>query len=142
MAHLPSLADDCSLIDVYRRFPAIADAALALNEAVMRHPAPFSPAEREAIAAYVSTLNRCAYCRGIHAHAAAGLGMADETVTGLCERPEAPADSRLRPVLAYVARLTAEPAAVGRDDVQAILEAGWTRRRFPTRPSSPPSMPS
>ncbi|TMV07804.1 carboxymuconolactone decarboxylase family protein [Ruegeria sediminis] len=126
MPHLPSLPDKATLFDVYRRHPAVAQAMLALNDAVMRQPSPFTPAEREAIAAYVSALNDCQYCHALHGRAAVNLGMEDGAVAAICERPEAPEDPRLIPVLAYVARLTSDPASVGPEHVRAILDAGWT----------------
>ncbi|MEQ8823951.1 MAG: carboxymuconolactone decarboxylase family protein [Filomicrobium sp.] len=125
MPHLPSLPDNASLIEVYKAHPAVAAAALALNDAVMRQPAPFSAAEREAIAAFVSTINACQYCTGLHSGAASKLGMNDVSVEAICKRPEAPDDPRLVPVLAYVAKLTTEPASVTKDDVARILDAGW-----------------
>ena len=125
MPHLPSLADDATLIDVYERYPAVAAAALALNEAIMRHPAPFSSAEREAIAAYVSKINACQYCHGVHSNAAIGLGLASDAVTAICELPAAPDNPKLVPVLAYVAKLTSEPASVDKADVNRMLDAGW-----------------
>lgn len=125
MPHLPSLASDATLVDVYRAHPQVAAAALALNQAIMRGPGPFSEAEREAIAAYVSAINACRYCMGVHTGAAEGLGMAAGDVALICERPEAPADLRLAPVLAYVARLTTAPASVTAEDAAKILDAGW-----------------
>ncbi len=56
MPHIPDLPEKASLIDVCRMHPTVA-AALALNDAVMRQPVTYSPAEREAFAAYVSTID-------------------------------------------------------------------------------------
>ncbi len=125
MPHLPSLPADGTLVDVYKRFPAIAAAALALNDAIMRQPAPFTPGEREAIAAYVSTINSCLYCQGVHTQAAVGLGLDADDVTAICQLPETPPDPKLAPVLAYVAKLTTSPAELNKTDAQAILDAGW-----------------
>lgn len=125
MAFLRGLPDDATVVDVYKTYPAVAAAALALNDAVMRQPAPFTPAEREAIAAYVSTINSCRYCQGVHTNAAVNLGLAPERVSSVCERPDQPDDPRLAPVLAYVAKLTDAPATVTQADVDKVLEAGW-----------------
>ena len=126
MPHLDSLPDNATLVDVYKINPALAAPVLALNQAVMRGPGPFSEAEREAIAAYVSTLNGCAYCLGVHSGAAVGLGMDEEAVGAICLRPDAPDDPRLKPVLAYVEKLTKAPSIVSRADIQPMLDAGWT----------------
>ncbi|MEL7464911.1 MAG: carboxymuconolactone decarboxylase family protein [Pseudomonadota bacterium] len=125
MPHMPSLPEDATLIHVYQDHPEMAAASLALNQAIMRGPGPFSEAEREAIAAYVSSINACAYCMGVHSGAAVGLGMDENAVGAICERPEAPADPRLAPVLAYVAKLTTAPSTVGPDDIAKITDAGW-----------------
>tara|TARA_R110002124_G_scaffold92007_3_gene233899 strand:+ start:12753 stop:13298 length:546 start_codon:yes stop_codon:yes gene_type:complete len=125
MPYLPGLADEASLIDVFKTHPQVGAAIMMLNDAVMRQPAPFSPAEREAIAAYVSQINACQYCGALHADAATKLGMAQGDVAAICERPEAPPDPRLAPVLTYVAKLTTQPASVTQADVQRILDAGW-----------------
>ena len=126
MPHLPSLPDDATLVHVYKGNPPMAAASLALNQAIMRGPGPFTEAEREAIAAYVSSINACSYCLGVHTGAAEGLGMEEGAVGAICERPEAPDDPRLIPVLAYVAKLTTAPASVGPADVEKILAAGWS----------------
>jgi uncharacterized peroxidase-related enzyme len=124
MPHLPSLAADATLVDVFKRHPEVAAPLLALHEAVMRGPSPFTPAEREALAAYVSTLNACAYCQGVHTEAARNLEGGDAAVETLCELP--PGDSpKLAPVMAYAAKLTTAPASVEAKDVARILEAGW-----------------
>lgn len=125
MTHLDSLAAGVTLVDVYKLNPALGGATMALNQAIMRGPGPFSEAEREAIAAYVSTLNGCNYCLGVHSGAAIGLGMDEEAVGAICLRPEAPDDPHLAPVLAYVAKLTKAPASVTREDVQAMYDSGW-----------------
>jgi uncharacterized peroxidase-related enzyme len=125
MTYLPGLAEDATLIEVFKAHPSVGAAIMMLNDAVMRQPAPFSPAEREAIAAYVSQINACQYCGALHADAATKLGMAAEDVAALCLRPEAPPDPRLTPVLAYVAKLTTQPAQVSQADVRRILDAGW-----------------
>ena len=57
MPHIPNLPEKASLIDVCKMHPTVAAAALALNDAVMRRPVTYSPAEREAFAAYVSTID-------------------------------------------------------------------------------------
>lgn len=125
MPHVKFLPANATVIDVYKAYPAVAAAALALNDAVMRQPAPFSAGEREAIAAYVSAINECHYCQGVHSSAAVNLGVEPESVAAICSRPEQPGDPRLVPVLAYVAKLTADPSSVTKADADKILDAGW-----------------
>jgi hypothetical protein len=54
MAYLPSLPDHASLLDVFRMFPETNEPLLSFHEILLRGPSPFTEAERELIAAYVS----------------------------------------------------------------------------------------
>lgn len=125
MPHLDSLPEDATLVHIFTRHPAVAQAVMALNEAIMRDPAPFSPGQREAIAAYVSQLNACEYCLGVHSTAAVHLGESAENVQQICELPETPPDPALAPVLTYVRKLTLSPSSVSKADADRILAAGW-----------------
>ena len=125
MPHLDSLPEDATLMQVFTRPPAVSRALMALHEAVMRDPSPFTAAQRESIAAYVSKLNACEYCLGVHTSAAVGLGESAEAVQQICELPEAPPDPALAPVLTYVRKLTLSPASVTKADADRILAAGW-----------------
>lgn len=56
----------------------------------------------ELIAAYVSGLNACGYCHGIHTAVAEAFGIAEGTFAGLLDDLDtAPVDERLRPLLRY-----------------------------------------
>ena len=125
MPHLKSLAADASLVDLFKQHRHIAGPVFDVVDAIMRQPGPFTPAEREAIAAYVSTINACQYCSALHTEAAVNLGMDREGVAAVCERPQAPDNPKLAPVLAYVAKLTTAPATVTQDDPDKIISAGW-----------------
>ncbi len=127
MSYLPD-QPRATLLD---RFDARSEAAAPLHRfahAVMRGPSAFSPALREAIAARVSHANGCAFCRDAHAAAAHNLGLAaaelDPVVYGA---PDAQGLAALTPVLAYVDTLNREPAAVAREQVDAMLGAGWSQ---------------
>jgi uncharacterized peroxidase-related enzyme len=126
MPFIPSLREGSTLLDVFRMFPETSKPLILFHEALLRAPSPFSEAERELIAAYVSSLNRCRYCRGVHTATAELLGVTAGTVERLVENFEsAPVSDRMRPVLRYAEKLTRDPRAVSRDDAQAILQAGW-----------------
>lgn len=126
MPFLPDLSDDASLLEVFRRYPESCRHLIAQHESLMRGPSPFSPAERELLAAYVSALNGCRYCFGIHAAVAERLGIAPGLAQSLTTDPEAGAvDARLRPVLKLARRLTMTPTVVRKADADAVLAMGW-----------------
>ena len=57
MSYLRSLEPDAGLLQIFQAFPEIARPLLQYHEALLRGESPFSPGERELIAAYVSDLN-------------------------------------------------------------------------------------
>ncbi|GAA1579934.1 carboxymuconolactone decarboxylase family protein [Kribbella sancticallisti] len=126
MSYLPSLPSDAVLLTVFRTYPTPAVPLLEYHEALLRSPSLLTIAQRELIAAYVSGLNACDYCYGIHTVTAEAFGLPEGTLTALIEDVDtAPIDEPLRPLLRYVAKLTRTPAKVTSADVAAVLDAGW-----------------
>lgn len=129
MSYLRSLPDGAALLQVFQTYPDTARPLLDYHELVMRGPSPFSPGERELIAAYVSGVNACAYCHGVHAATAAEFGVPAEVLTAaLADLDTAPVDERIRPVLRYVGKLTRTPARMTGADAEAVYAAGWDER--------------
>ncbi|MDQ3029177.1 MAG: peroxidase-related enzyme [Actinomycetota bacterium] len=126
MTHLPSLPGDAKLLDVFRAYPETARPLLDYHEVLMRGESPLSEAERELIAAYVSGLNACDYCFGIHQTTAQAFGVEEGLLTALLADVEtADVDERMRPLLSYVGKVTREPARVSSADARRVLDAGW-----------------
>lgn len=126
MAFLPSLGCNPVLLDVFKAFPAPTAPLLDYHEALLRGPSPLTVAERELIAAFVSSLNGCRYCTGVHTATAEFLGVPAGTVARLADDDEfAAAEPRLRPILAYARKLTRSPTSITQADADAVLDAGW-----------------
>lgn len=129
MAYLNLLPDNAVLMDVFRAFQETSRPLLDYHEVVMRGPSPFSVGERELIAAYVSGVNGCGYCHGVHTVTAEAcgvpVGMAPAAVADL---DSAPVPERMRPVLRYVDKLTRTPASVDQADADEVFAAGWDDR--------------
>jgi uncharacterized peroxidase-related enzyme len=125
MPYLPSLGSRASLLDVFRSFPETSKPLIEYHEVLLRGPSPITEAQRELIAAYVSGLNHCRYCQGVHTATAERLGVAEGVVPRLIENFEAAAIGEMRPVLRYARKLTEHPASIAQADADAILAAGW-----------------
>lgn len=127
MSFLPSLPTRTNLSDVVKSFPKGWEAIFDFHDQVLRGRSPLTIAERELIAAYVSTLNQCKFCWNAHRVYAESYGVPPETLDALLANPDAPAvDARMRPVLSYVKKLTLAPKSVESADVEAMLKAGWS----------------
>lgn len=126
MSQLLDRGEAVSLLEVFKAYPAAARPLIAYHEVVMRGPSPLSVADRELIAAYVSGLNACNYCHGIHAATAAAFGIDAGLLEALVTSPEtAPVDHKLKPLLDYVRKVTLTPSRMIRADAEAIYAAGW-----------------
>ncbi len=129
MPVFPSLGDAPDLAAVYRRFPASFAPLLEYHDRVLRDASPLTVAERELIAAYVSGLNACTYCHGSHLLAAQAFGIDPGMIEALlAEIDDSGVDAKLRPLLAYVAKLTRTPARLTDADAQAVYMAGWSEQ--------------
>jgi AhpD family alkylhydroperoxidase len=134
MAYLPSLPGDAVLLDVFRAYPDTARPLLAYHQALLRGPSPLSVAERELIAAYVSGLNACGYCHGVHTATAQAFGIGEGTLGALLANVStAPVAEPMKPILQYVGKLTLTPAKITPEDAEGsagrgLAGAGAARR--------------
>lgn len=125
MSFLRSMPD-ASLIDVFRASPEFARPLHVFAQQLMRGPSPFTEQERELIAAYVSSLNHCEFCRASHIEVGRHYGTPDDLIDDLMKGiHNAPIDERIKPVLSYVRMLTLAPGRVTQSDVTALYDAGW-----------------
>ena len=115
-----------NLIELFRAFPEASKPLIEYHEIVLRGPSPFTDADRELIAGFVSTLNGCGYCTSVHVAAAENMGAPAGLIARLAADPAlTEADPRMRPVLNYARKLTERPASVTQDDIDAIHAVGW-----------------
>lgn len=115
-----------SLLEVFKAHGDAARPLIAYHEVLLRGPSALSVGERELIAAFVSGLNACGYCHGIHAATAEAFGVATDTLAALLDDLEvAPISPRLKPVLRFVRKLTLSPSKIVDADRDAIVAAGW-----------------
>lgn len=126
MSYLSSLPEDAVLLDVFRAYPQTSRPLLDYHQALLRGPSPLTVAERELIAAYVSGLNACRYCHGVHTATAQAFGISDGTLAALLtDVSAAPVPERMKPLLRYAGKLTLSPAKITPADAETVLAAGW-----------------
>lgn len=129
MSHLSSLPAGTTLLEIFRAYPGTARPLLDFHELVMRKASPLSVAERELIAAYVSGLNSCSYCHGVHTATAEAFGVPAGLLDSLLSDVDtAPVEERMRPILRYARTLTRSPARITPADAEAVYAAGWDER--------------
>lgn len=126
MSQFPSLPEIAHLKDVFVRFPKNSRLLMQFTNNVLRSEGHLSVAQRELIAAYVSGLNACTFCRGSHEIYARAFGIAEGVVQELLDDLEtANVDPKLRPILEYVKKLSVLPPKLTSQDAQKVWDAGW-----------------
>jgi uncharacterized peroxidase-related enzyme len=103
--------------------------AKEFTQQAMRGPSAWSVADRELMAAYVSTVNDSAFCIGAHT-ATAGQAYQDgaKVQAVLADLESAPIEAGLRATLRMLGTLTRE-GKVGADEMRQVLSAGVTRQQ-------------
>jgi uncharacterized peroxidase-related enzyme len=136
---LKSLPTDAGLLQIFQAFPESARPLLQYQEALLRGESPFSAAERELIAAYVSGLNNCDYCRAVRSQIAVTLGIPANTIDQLFTKAEnRDVDPRMWPVLALARKVTLSPAKITAADTEAVSPRVGATARCTTRSRSAP----
>ncbi|HEY7278068.1 MAG TPA: carboxymuconolactone decarboxylase family protein [Trebonia sp.] len=95
----------------------------------MRGPSAWSVADRELMAAYVSTVNESAFCVAAHSATARQAYQDGPKVAAvLADLESAPIEDGLRATLRMLGKLTKEGKADA-DDMRQVLSAGVTRQQ-------------
>jgi uncharacterized peroxidase-related enzyme len=98
--------------------------AKTFTHEAMRGPSAWSVADRELMAAYVSTVNESAFCIGAHtATAEQAYGNGAKVQAVLADVESAPVDKALRATLRMLGKLTRQ-AEVHAEDIREVLSAG------------------
>jgi uncharacterized peroxidase-related enzyme len=97
-----------------------------LAHVLLREPSPLSSAERELIAAYVSSRNNCTFCMSSHAAAARELygeerNIVDCTIENVSE---APLSEKMKALLKIAAKVATSGKHVTPDDVEHARKNG------------------
>jgi len=130
MPFLPSIAAEDKVPHVLAKFQnGTQIPLLEFHQALLRGDSPFSVKERELMAAYVSGVNACRYCYGAHSAVAKLYGVPEKLMVDLIDDPaQAEVDAKLRPVFAYIRKLTLTPTSMTQADADAVFAAGWSEQ--------------
>lgn len=102
-----------------------------LAEVLLRGENTLTPAEREMIAAHVSTRNDCFYCATSHAAIASHYLGDEQAVARACQSPEsAPVSDKMKALLAIAGQVAEGGKSVRDAHVARAREAGATDREI------------
>ena len=139
MTFFKSLPDDAGPPNVFTKYPEIYGPWSTMSQALMNGPSPLSQGERELILAYAAGVAGCKFVYVAHSEVAYAWGVEPGVMDRLLEDLDsAPVEARLKPLLAFVRKLTLTPGEMSQTDADAVFEAGWEEQALLTPSRWPP----
>lgn len=114
------------IVSLFAAFPRTAKPLQELAQELLRGASPLTTAEREMIAAFVSSRNQCSFCTGSHAAAAKELlGRDAQKMDDAIANPNSPSLSpKMQALLAIADKVRADARTVSAADVRKARDAG------------------
>src|SRR5438132_14057199 len=117
MPFFKSLPDNARPGDVFTKYPEIYGAWSTMSEALMNGPSPLSQGERELLLAYAAGVAGCKFVYVAHSEVAYAWGFEKGVIDRLLDDiATAPVEARLKPLLAFVRKLTLTPGEMCQAD--------------------------
>lgn len=126
MPFFKSLPENAGPPAVFTRYPDVYGPWSTMSQALMNGPSPLSQGERELILGYAAAVAGCRFVHVAHSEVAYAWGIENGLIERLLEDPDADiADAKLKPLLAFVRKLTLTPSEMVQADADAVLAADW-----------------
>lgn len=116
-----------NLLGEFAESPAVLEGYLKLNEIVGK--TDFTPKEQQLAILAVSIENQCHYCSAVHSTILKNQLDVDETVVEAVRNGEQLVNQKLDALVTYVRKAVAQRGFVEEADIQAFINAGYTRRQ-------------
>jgi len=131
MPFVKSVPENARPSTILKQFPDSGSLIMEFTEKLLRGKSSLTPAQRELIGAYTSGVNACQFCCQTHAATAETLGVEQGLIDSLVnDLDAADIDPKMKPILAYVKKLTESPSRMTQADADAIFAAGWDEDAF------------
>ncbi len=115
-----------NIFKVFAESPAAAEAYMTLN-GILRNKTAFTTQEQEVLLLAISEKNGCGYCVAAHTGSAERAQVDDAVIEALRGGQPLP-DQKLNALATFACALIEKKGWVSDDDIQAFLDAGYTRQ--------------
>jgi uncharacterized peroxidase-related enzyme len=121
---LESVPSGHTIINVFMQNPKRFMPLLSFAQNILREDSFLSSTDREIIATFTSSLNKCKFCTGSHRIFAISVGADESQIDKIINQDYQ--DLKLAPILDYVKKLTLEPSELSQEDVSRVYNAGYS----------------
>lgn len=121
---LESVPSGNTIVHVFMQNPQRFMPLLSFAQNILREESFLSSQDRETIAAFTSSLNKCKFCTGSHKVFAVSVGTNEEELNKILSQDYS--DLKLAPILDYVKKLTLAPSSLTPEDVSRVFAAGYS----------------
>ena len=129
MSFFKSLPENAGPPNVFAAHKELYGLWSEMSQVLMNGPSPLSPAERELILAFAAGVAGCKFVCVAHSQVAYEWGIEEGLVERLvADLDTALVDARLKPLLAFVRKLTITPSKITQADADAVFSAGWDEK--------------
>jgi uncharacterized peroxidase-related enzyme len=129
MPFFRSLSEKAGPPNVFKAYPDLYRLWSEMSEILMNGPSPLSQAERELLFAYTAGVAGCAFVYIAHSEVAHAWGVEEGLVEKLvADLDGTPVDPKMKPLLAFVRKLTLSSSNMTQADADAVFDAGWDEK--------------
>lgn len=129
MTFFKSMPENSGPPNVFTTYPELYRLWSEMSQVLMNGPSPLSPGERELILAYAAGVAGCRFVYAAHSEVAYAWGVEEGLLDKLLADLEtAPVAAKLKPLLAFVRKLTLTPGEMQQADADAVFAAGWDEK--------------
>jgi uncharacterized peroxidase-related enzyme len=126
MPFFKSLPQNAGPPNIFAEYPDIYGPWSTMSQVMMNGPSPLSQGERELILAYAAGVAGCTFVYVAHSEVAYAWGIEPGLLDALlADLDTARLEPRLKPILAFVRKLTLTPHEMSQADADVVFDAGW-----------------
>lgn len=116
-----------NLLGEFAESPAVLEGYLKLSEIVGK--TDFTPKEQQLVILATSVENQCHYCSAVHSTILKNQLKVDESLVDAVRNGDEVPDEKLDTLVTYVKKAVAKRGFVEESDLQAFLDAGYSKRQ-------------
>jgi uncharacterized peroxidase-related enzyme len=116
------------ILTCFATHPPLLEHMLGLAQSMLFTDGALGRANKEMLATFVSSRNRCAYCADSHGHSLRMYGGSTDMLAAamMCDVPSESIDSTQNALLVFAQKITDDSQSITPVDIETLRTAGWS----------------